>query len=76
LEAVQRIAEGTTDRCTVWEYIELEAATEEVRRVSVPDPASDTDPVLYDARDTGVAVLTLNRPERMSGWGGGLAAMF
>ena len=34
---------------------------------------SDTDPVLYEVRDTGVAVLTLNRPERMNGWGGGLA---
>jgi hypothetical protein len=34
---------------------------------------SDTDPVLYELRDTGVAVLTLNRPERMNGWGGGLA---
>jgi enoyl-CoA hydratase/carnithine racemase len=49
--------------------------------VSVPDsvaePAiSDTDPVLYEVRDTGVAVLTLNRPERMNGWGGGLASMF
>lgn len=34
------------------------------------------DPVLYERRDTGVAVLTLNRPERMNGWGGGLAAGF
>ena len=54
-------------------YIELEAATEEVRRVSV---TSDTDPVLYEVRDSGVAVLTLNRPERMNGWGGGLATAF
>jgi enoyl-CoA hydratase/carnithine racemase len=49
--------------------------------VSVPDSVaeaatSDTDPVLYEVRDTGVAVLTLNRPERMNGWGGGLAATF
>jgi enoyl-CoA hydratase/carnithine racemase len=29
--------------------------------------------VLYDLRETGVAVLTLNRPERMNAWGGGLA---
>jgi enoyl-CoA hydratase/carnithine racemase len=43
--------------------------TEEVRRVT-------SDPVLYDVRDSGVAVLTLNRPERMNGWGGGLATMF
>ena len=34
------------------------------------------DPVLYELRDSGVAVLTLNRPERMNGWGGGLAAKF
>jgi enoyl-CoA hydratase/carnithine racemase len=49
--------------------------------VSVPDgvaePAtSDTDPVLYEVRGSGVAVLTLNRPERMNGWGGGLAWTF
>src|ERR1700754_2318638 len=48
-------------------------STEEVRRVSV---TSDTDPVLYEVRDSGVAVLTLNRPDRMNGWGGGLAAKF
>jgi len=35
-----------------------------------------SDPVLYAIRDTGVAVLTLNRPERMNGWGGGLATTF
>jgi enoyl-CoA hydratase/carnithine racemase len=34
------------------------------------------DPVLYEVRNSGVAVLTLNRPERMNGWGGGLASMF
>lgn len=32
--------------------------------------------VLYEVRDSGVAVLTFNRPERMNGWGGGLAAGF
>jgi enoyl-CoA hydratase/carnithine racemase len=37
---------------------------------------SETAPVLYEVRDSGVAVLTLNRPERMNGWGGGLASMF
>jgi enoyl-CoA hydratase/carnithine racemase len=35
-----------------------------------------SDPVLYDVRDSGVAVLTLNRRERMNGWGGGLATTF
>ena len=34
------------------------------------------DPVLYEFRDSGVAILTLNRPERMNGWGGGLAKRF
>lgn len=33
-------------------------------------------PVLYEVLDGGVAVLTFNRPERMNGWGGGLAAGF
>ena len=32
--------------------------------------------MLYEVRDTGVALVTLNRPERMNGWGGGLAAAF
>lgn len=32
--------------------------------------------VLYELRDSGVAVVTLNRPERMNAWGGGLAAGF
>jgi enoyl-CoA hydratase/carnithine racemase len=41
------------------------------------EPAtSDTDPVLYEVRDSGVAMLTLNRPERMNGLGGGLATTF
>ena len=48
--------------------------------MSVPDrvaePAVASDPVLYEVRDGGVAVLTLNRPERMNGWGGGLATTF
>ncbi|MEZ0356853.1 enoyl-CoA hydratase [Mycobacterium sp. SA01] len=34
------------------------------------------EPVLYEVLDSGVAVLTFNRPERMNGWGGGLAAGF
>lgn len=47
--------------------------------MSVPDrvaePAVTSDPVLYEVRES-VAVLTLNRPERMNGWGGGLATTF
>lgn len=38
--------------------------------------ASDTEPVLYEVRESGVAILTLNRPDRMNGWGGGLASTF
>ncbi len=37
---------------------------------------SGTSPVLYEVADTGVAVVTLNRPERMNAWGGGLAGAF
>jgi len=33
-------------------------------------------PVLFELRDSGVAVVTLNRPERMNAWGGGLASAF
>jgi enoyl-CoA hydratase/carnithine racemase len=33
-------------------------------------------PVLYERRESGVAVVTLNRPERMNAWGGGLASAF
>lgn len=32
--------------------------------------------VLYEARESGVAILTLNRPERMNGWSGGIATGF
>jgi enoyl-CoA hydratase/carnithine racemase len=47
--------------------------------VSVPDRVADpvaSSPVLYEVRASGVALLTLNRPERMNGWGGGLATTF
>lgn len=37
---------------------------------------SEDAPVRYEVLDTGVAVLTLNRPDRMNGWGGGLAGTF
>ncbi|WP_234897290.1 enoyl-CoA hydratase [Mycolicibacterium vanbaalenii] len=32
--------------------------------------------MLFELRDSGVAVVTLNRPERMNAWGGGLPAAF
>jgi enoyl-CoA hydratase/carnithine racemase len=44
--------------------------SEEARRVSVPEQ------VTYEFRDSGVAVLTFNRPERMNAWGGGMAGAF
>lgn len=45
--------------------------------MTVSDTKSDpTSPVLFELRDGGVAVVTLNRPERMNAWGGGLAAAF
>jgi enoyl-CoA hydratase/carnithine racemase len=58
--------------------------TEEVRvsagdRVADPAvaaPSGRSDVVLYEVRESGVAVVTLNRPERMNAWGGGLAAGF
>ena len=37
---------------------------------------SAPDPVLCEVTDSGVAVLTLNRPERMNAWGGGMATAF
>jgi enoyl-CoA hydratase/carnithine racemase len=37
---------------------------------------SASDLVLCEVRDSGVAVLTLNRPERMNAWGAGLATAF
>jgi hypothetical protein len=45
-------------------------------RDRVAEPAVASDPVLYEVLESGVAVLTLNRPERMNGWGGGLATTF
>lgn len=46
--------------------------------MSVPDRVAEpaAPAVLYEVRDSGVAVLTFNRPERMNAWGGGLAAAF
>ena len=38
--------------------------------------ADTTSPALFELRDSGVAIVTLNRPERLNAWGGGLAAAF
>src|SRR2546430_374839 len=43
------------------------------------DPVTDTtlgDAVLYEVSATGVAMLTLNRPERLNTWGGDIATAF
>jgi enoyl-CoA hydratase/carnithine racemase len=42
---------------------------------SVADPVASRE-VLYDVGDSGVALLTLNRPGRMNGWGGDLPRLF
>jgi enoyl-CoA hydratase/carnithine racemase len=49
--------------------------------VTVADPEVATDEgddekVRYEVTDTGVALLTLNRPERMNAWDGGMAGVF
>ena len=33
-------------------------------------------PLLYEVRESGVAILTFNRPERMNSWGGPMIAEF
>lgn len=37
---------------------------------------ADNDTVLYERRDPGIALLTLNRPERLNAWNGELAARY
>jgi len=37
------------------------------------DVARTADPVLYEVREPGIALLTLNRPERLNAWNGALA---
>jgi enoyl-CoA hydratase/carnithine racemase len=43
--------------------------------MSGSDGASDN-PVLYQATDSGVAILTFNRPDRLNAWGPDIAAGF
>ncbi|WP_118915523.1 enoyl-CoA hydratase [Mycobacterium shigaense] len=43
--------------------------------MSGSDGASDA-PVLYEATDSGVAILTFNRPDRLNAWGPDIAAGF
>jgi enoyl-CoA hydratase/carnithine racemase len=53
--------------------------------VGVANPAAESaqrggsgsrEAVLYEVRETGVALVVLNRPERMNAWGDGLASAF
>ena len=41
----------------------------------VADPSQDQ-AVIYQVTATGVAVLTLNRPDRLNTWGGDIATAF
>lgn len=41
-----------------------------------PEQDSNSGVVLYYVSETGVAVVTLNRPERMNAWGGGISSAF
>ena len=41
----------------------------------VADPGQD-EAVIYEVTATGVAVLTLNRPDRLNTWGGDIATAF
>src|SRR6185437_1791761 len=39
-------------------------------------PTSSSDPVLHEVCEAGVAVITLNRSERRTAWGGALTSTF
>src|ERR1700729_251177 len=80
--SVATVAECSTDRYTVC----VQAARElppELRggrsmRTSddlVADPGQD-EAVIYEVTATGVAVMTLNRPDRLNTWGGDIATAF
>lgn len=47
-----------------------------VDRLTEPVAGAGAEPVLFDLHGSGVAILTLNRPDRMNSWGGGLASAF
>jgi enoyl-CoA hydratase/carnithine racemase len=44
--------------------------------LSTAEGVATDDAVLYEATPTGVAVLTLNRPDRLNTWGGDIATAF
>lgn len=45
-------------------------------RVDVAANSDAAQAVLYEVRDSGVAIVTFNRPDRMNGWSGGIATGF
>ena len=47
-----------------------------VDRLTEPVAGASAEPVLFDLHGSGLAILTLNRPDRMNSWGGGLASAF
>ena len=46
------------------------------RSVEAAANAAQGDAVLYEVSASGVALLTLNRPERLNTWGGDIATAF
>ncbi|BBZ31640.1 enoyl-CoA hydratase [Mycolicibacterium confluentis] len=51
-------------------------ASDRVMEPAEPAGADLNPAVLYEVRDSGVAVLTFNRPERMNAWGNALSTGF
>jgi enoyl-CoA hydratase/carnithine racemase len=49
-----------------------------VSRTTLPTMSDSTitDPVLFERRDPGIALITLNRPERLNAWNGALATRY
>src|ERR1700744_1236465 len=79
---VRTLAECSTDRYTVCVQAarELPPELRGGRSMStaddlVADPGQD-EAVIYDVTATGVAVMTLNRPDRLNTWGGDIATAF
>ena len=55
---------------------EQQSQQNEQSRQNQQNPSTNTEAVLYEVREPGVALLTLNRPERLNAWNGELAARY